>query len=403
MTERFDAVIVGGSLAGCTVATLLGRQGLRVAVVERRPELDAFKRVCTHNLQPCATPVLRRLGLEPALQAAGAVATHTELWTRYGWVRDPTPGVHGLNVRREILDPLVRRCALETPNVTWLGGTVARDLLRDDGQVCGVRVSRGAEAFDVRGRLVIGADGRNSRIGALAGVPARERPHNRFVYWAYWRGVPGWGSASRMWLLDPQCAYAFPNDSGLTLVAAFVHRDHLPAWKRDLDGSYRRLVDGLPDGPDLSKATREGRLLGRLDMPNARRTPVAGRVAFVGDAALAGDPLWGIGCGWALQSATWLADAVAPALRRGRGLRIALQRYRWTHKLGLADHFAITSDYSTGRPFSAPERALYRAAARDPAVAHALLTVGGRTDGAPALLRPTVLARVLTARLRSPG
>ena len=30
----YDAVIVGGSLAGCTTAILLGREGLRVALVE---------------------------------------------------------------------------------------------------------------------------------------------------------------------------------------------------------------------------------------------------------------------------------------------------------------------------------------------------------------------------------
>ncbi|MDX6653577.1 MAG: binding domain, partial [Solirubrobacterales bacterium] len=42
--QSYDAVIVGGSLAGCAAATMLGRAGARVAVVEKSPDPAAFKR-----------------------------------------------------------------------------------------------------------------------------------------------------------------------------------------------------------------------------------------------------------------------------------------------------------------------------------------------------------------------
>src|SRR3954451_21575048 len=46
MTEAdFDAVIVGASVAGCTAARLFAQRGARVALVERRPDLDAYKTV----------------------------------------------------------------------------------------------------------------------------------------------------------------------------------------------------------------------------------------------------------------------------------------------------------------------------------------------------------------------
>ena len=52
----------------------------------------------------------------------------------------------------------------------------------------------------------------------MAGVKGRVRPHNRFFYWAYWRGVEPAGDRSRMWFMEPDCAYTFPNEDGLCLV-----------------------------------------------------------------------------------------------------------------------------------------------------------------------------------------
>ena len=64
--------------------------------------------------------------------------------------------------------------------------------------------------------------------------------------------------------------------------------------------------------------TDEG-VVGKIDMTNRMRVPSAPGLALIGDAALATDPLFGVGCGWAFQSAEWLADAVAPALARRSG------------------------------------------------------------------------------------
>ena len=41
----FDAVIAGASLAGCATAIHLGRAGHRVALVDKRPDPAAYKRV----------------------------------------------------------------------------------------------------------------------------------------------------------------------------------------------------------------------------------------------------------------------------------------------------------------------------------------------------------------------
>ncbi len=109
MSDKFDVAIVGGSIAGCTAATFFARQGLRVALLERNADPNAYKKVCTHYIQPCALPTLQRLRLAERIEAAGGVRNGVELWTRWGWIRfglDERFPPHGYNIRREKLDPI---------------------------------------------------------------------------------------------------------------------------------------------------------------------------------------------------------------------------------------------------------------------------------------------------------
>jgi menaquinone-9 beta-reductase len=188
--DSYDAVVVGASTAGCTAARLLAFAGARVALVEKRPDPDAYKTVCTHYIQPSATPTIRHLGLAPLIEERGAVRNSIELWTPYsGWIRPQEESPYGYNVTRRTLDPILRRLAADTPGVELMAGqTVVA--LRQNGRVSGVELEDPGRARRTLGaRLVVAADGRDSGMARLAGVPGRVRPHRRFFYWAYWRGL----------------------------------------------------------------------------------------------------------------------------------------------------------------------------------------------------------------------
>ena len=90
MTD-FDAVVVGASLAGSATAIHLGRAGHRVALVDKRPDPAAYKRVCGHFIQATAVPALERLGVLGELEAAGAVRGRPRVWTPYGWIGGASP------------------------------------------------------------------------------------------------------------------------------------------------------------------------------------------------------------------------------------------------------------------------------------------------------------------------
>src|SRR3712207_6934859 len=79
--DRFDVVVVGASVAGCTAARLFGQAGARVALVEKRPDGDAYKVTCTHAMLSSASPTITRLGLDPLLDARSEEHT-SELQSR---------------------------------------------------------------------------------------------------------------------------------------------------------------------------------------------------------------------------------------------------------------------------------------------------------------------------------
>ena len=186
-------------------------------------------------------------------------------------------------------------------------------------------------------------------------------------------------------------------EDGIALALAAPRKERLPEFRADLEGAYERYMSRLPDGPDLAGATRVSKLIGKLDMPNVYRQRSRPGLAFVGDAALATDPFWGVGCGWAFQSAEWLVEETAGAVTGGEDLEPALARYRRRHARELLPHHLMICDTATARGSNPLERALLRAAARDPAVARAFEGVGSRREKPWTILAPSTIARIARA------
>jgi flavin-dependent dehydrogenase len=400
VSERpFDVAVVGASIAGCTAARMYAQRGARVALIERRPSLDAYKTVCTHFVQSSANGTIERLGLAPLLHEKGALLNKVEVWTPFGgWIRLSPQTARGYSVTRRTLDPILRQLAAETSGVELLAGETAVGLL-GNGRVAGVEIEDSSRRRrELGARLVVAADGRDSRVARVAGLPGRVRPHGRFFYWAYYENLPlRSGNDAQMWIMDPDGAYMFPMENGITLALAGPHQRRLPEFKADLEGAYASYLSGLPEGPDFASAKRVSKLIGKLDMPNVYRSRSLPGLAFVGDAALASDPFWGVGCGWAFQSAEWLVEETAEALTAGGDLEAALSRYRRRHARELLPHHVMLCDTATGREANALERALFRAAARDPAVARAFEGVGARREKPWSILAPGTLGRIARA------
>jgi flavin-dependent dehydrogenase len=397
--KDFDVAIVGASVAGCTAARLFAQRGASVALVEKRTDPAAYKIACTHAILPPATPAIERIGLAPMLAERGVPRTWVQFWTPHGgWFG--VPDGRGWGVTRRTLDPLLRDLAASTPGVEFFPGQTARRVLRDRGRPGGLEVEdRDGRSLRIGARLLVAADGRGSSLARLAGVPGRVRPHNRFFYFSYWRGVeqarrPG-GPSIRIWVPDPDGASEFPNEDGLTLLVAVYPRRRLAEVRADLEGNYMRTLSRLPGGPDLGGAERVSKILGKIEMPNVIRPAARPGIAFLGDAALAADPSFGAGISFAFMSAEWLVDETSGALDGRTALDSALQRYRRKFAWRLAPHHLQMADFSSGRELTRLERRAFRRASADPVFARALGRILAREHSVFHFLDPRVAGRLL--------
>jgi flavin-dependent dehydrogenase len=399
---EFDVAIVGASLSGCTAAILLSRAGARVALIEKNPDPQAYKRVCSHFIQASAVPTIERIGLYEPILAAGGLRSRFHSRTPWGWI-EPTEErrAYCLNLRRSLLDPMLREKAAAQPGVELLLGQRAMQLMRDGKAIRGVVVSdRAGNKREIAARLTVGADGRDSRVAEMSAVRNKTLPHGRLAYGGYFEGPkPRFWPDGAVWLLDPDMAAAFPTDGGLVFYIAMTSTERAPDFKADPERALVDHVASVPEPPPIRESRLVGPAIGKIEMPNRIRGPVAPGLALIGDAALATDPIFGVGCGFAFQSAEWLADSVAPALRGIDSLENGLRRYRKHHRRQLGMHARLIHDYSSGRKFDLSERLMISTAARDRKAAALFEAIGTRRARPQDVLAP-MAARVVATNLR---
>jgi menaquinone-9 beta-reductase len=398
----YDVAIVGASLSGCTAAILLSRAGAKVALIEKSPDPQAYKRVCSHFIQASAVPTIERIGLYEPILAAGGVRSRFHSWTPWGWI-EPTGDRRSycLNLRRSLLDPMLRERAAAQPGVELMLGQRAEQLLRDGEAFRGVVLhDREGKERVIEAKLTVGADGRDSAVAEMPAVKDKTLPHGRLAYGGYFEGPkPRFWPDGAIWLLNPDMAAAFPTDGGLVFYIAMTSKDRAPEFKQDAEQALVDHVAGVPEPPPIRASRLVAPVIGKIEMPNRIRGPIAPGLALIGDAALATDPIFGVGCGFAFQSGEWLADSVSPALRGIESLENGLRRYRKRHRRQLGMHARLIHDYATGRKFDRTERLMISTAVRDPQAAALFEAMGTRRKRPQELLAPMV-KRVVAVNAR---
>lgn len=322
-------IVVGAGPGGTTLAFLLARSGIDVRLLERQRDLDRAYR--GFLFQPLALRTFDQMGV---LESILALDHHA--------VRTPTVNVFGRTFpvfdlskyddeyEHAILmeqPPLLRQLidhASEYEGFEYRPATTVTDLLVEDGRVVGVAGTdrEASESFELRSRLVVGADGRYSTVRDAAGIDPGMMESNIEIVWFKLPDVAVTSQDLARFNDGGVLAY-FGIGGGESQLGHFVQKgEYTDLRSAGIDAFYDRVigVDPSLDGvlqthvTDFSDTTRLHIAPGLSDRW------IDNGILLLGDAAHVASPIGAQGNGLAIADAVVAHSVICDALPGTNGV-----------------------------------------------------------------------------------
>ena len=422
--------MLGAGLAGLWAAAAAAGAGARVQVLERDPAplTEAPRRGVPQGRQP---HVLLHRGaraaeeLLPGIRAevlgAGGISVDTGRlpWLgEHGWLPD-SPSYPVLSLSRPLLEALVRRRVMASPDVALHGGVRVVGLEPAGGR-WRVQVGEGA---GVTGDLVVDATGRGSqlrrwltRLGVSTPEPVVVDARLGYATQLVVGGPDPDAFPGVVVQATPQSpvgGLALPVEGGRWLVSGVGFGDRRPP--RDA-GAFADFLAALPD-PAVGAVLRSGRAVGEVAVHRQtgnRRHRYAtvpdwpdGLLAL-GDALCCFDPVYGQGVTVSACQALRLRDALAAGPTAGVATRLLREFDRvvdfpWAVAIGQDLQMPSSAGHQSlaQAAVSAWASLLAQRAVAGDRRAHRVLMGTYHLESSPtALLHPALIASVLRGRLQ---
>lgn len=327
-----DVVIIGGGMIGATAACALGQQGMSVTIVEAR-EPEHFEAHADYDLRvsavsPGSEMILRAIGAWDMIEAT-RVCPYRQM---HVWDAGGSGEIHfdcvdvneprlGYIVENRVIQRALIECMSRIDEVTWrCPDALIRFEVSDDA----VAIELNSDEW-IRARLLVGADGLQSRVRELAGIAFNKRDYDQCALVAtVATELPHAHTAWQRFLPEGVLAFLPLPDGRCSIV-----------WSTDEERArFLRMMNDSTFCDALAEAF--GYKLGRITRCGARAMfPLRGGqaepyvlpgVALIGDAAHSVHPLAGMGANLGFMDAVMLAEVLGEA-RRDIGSLCVLRRY----------------------------------------------------------------------------
>jgi 2-polyprenyl-6-methoxyphenol hydroxylase-like FAD-dependent oxidoreductase len=320
-----DVLIVGGGPAGALLGCLLARRGIDTVVVEKQARLDREFRGETIAAPSVLT--LRQLGFGPALEAHGYLRTEGITMRMEGrqvftvdYRRFPI-GEVPIDIPQPALIQMFIDAAAARPHFRYNFSTSFVRLMEEDGAVLGAWVRRPDEApTQVRAQLVVGADGRFSKVRRAAGLPHDVQPTARDFLSFKLPRPPDWGLQAELVVDHDRHLVILPTFPDFLRVGHNLPKRGLSelraagfdAFKASIGELYPRLAPLV----DAHLHSWDDTSFLEIFTAETQRWARDGLV-LIGDASHTCTPILGQGVNLAIQDAVSLAPVIANALAGG--------------------------------------------------------------------------------------
>jgi len=291
-----DVIIVGAAPAGSLAALVLARAGHRVALLDRA----AFPRakVCGNCINPAAWEIWHKLGLTesysalPHQELAGFTIRSEGRLVFEQTFRPPHRGPRA--IARDVLDDWLRREA-QAAGAEFFPETTVTEINAPNGVV---ETTRGPFS----GKLIFGADGRNSIVARQSGLMPPPRRCHRVAWQASLPAPPGLDDHVHMHLFE----------EGYFGVSRYNSTEAVISMVLD----SRRTQEPLPLARRYFPQLGEQSWLRMNPITRAPAGTGAGRVWLLGDAARVVEPFTGEGITFALSTGLLAAEAAVDGLAK---------------------------------------------------------------------------------------
>jgi flavin-dependent dehydrogenase len=313
--EPFDIVIIGAGLAGLQCARLLGRQGLRVLLVDRKTSLDQkihttgiFVRRTLDDFdipEDCLGSTIRRVSLySPTHRVLHLESEHAE---------------YRIGKMARLYQHYLNQC--HDAHVEWLPGATYVDSHKaSQGSLVRFRV--GTATHSIKTRLLIAGDGACSRVAGDLQLDLNRE-------WIVgvedvYEGVKMSGGPRLLCFLDPQLApgyiawIAYDGEEAHVGVGGYPNRF-------DPTAALNKFHQRIHDIVDLQTSIRIERRGGRIPVGGILKRIANTRGLLIGDAAGAVSPLTAGGLDPCMRLSTLAANVVSAYLSNGD--ETVLRRY----------------------------------------------------------------------------
>lgn len=177
--DKFDAIIVGGGLAGCITGYMLAKAGLETLIIERGNFSGSKNmtggRLYAHSIEKIFPDFAKEAPIERSIvhEKVSFMNEGSSVTMDYASTEAENNADRSYTVLRTKFDQWLAEKA-EEAGVGVIPGIRVDDVIVRDGKVCGV-VAGGEE---MEADVVVLADGVNSILGEKLGMVSKVTPHN---------------------------------------------------------------------------------------------------------------------------------------------------------------------------------------------------------------------------------
>ena len=322
--REYDAIVVGARAAGAATAMLMAREGMKVLAIDRQQY--GSDTMSTHALMRGAVVQLNRWGvLDQVLAADTPVIRQTEFHYHTRCFSVPTKpefGVEGLYApRRTVLDRALVDAAMQSGadiahKTSFLGLEYGLN-----SEIAGISLRQGNdEPKFIRTPLVIGADGRESRVAkSVDAATMQTSKHMSATIFGYFRDVEDRGY--RWYYNKGVAAGIIPTNDSMSCIFVSCPPERFRAeLKNGAFALFHQLLkENCPFLADeIADANPVGRLRGFPGRRGHMRQAAGPGWALVGDAGYFKDPATAHGITDALRDAEIVTKAAlnGPQMQR---------------------------------------------------------------------------------------